>query len=127
MLLFGLCAIWIIAVALTFFGVTPLAPATGIHEGIPAVVSAISLLAAWFWARPRVPHRPPTMRVDDYWRDGRVGAAAAYLLFLFEGGATIAASWVLVSGSWLNAAVSLVGIVAIAVHGPERLERPYEE
>ena len=78
---------------------------------------------AQLWARPRVPVRPLSMSVDEFWSP-QTRAASSMVTFLYEGGVTFAALWVMLTGSWLAAGVSLAGIVGMAFNSPERLERP---
>lgn len=123
LLLAGLVAIWIATSALIYFGVAPLLPDTSVPLAVPIACCMSALLAAWFWARPKVPRRTPLMTTEEYWRDGRAGTASALVIFVFEGSSMLAVVWSLMSGSWLAMATSLAGIVGVALHSPERIER----
>jgi hypothetical protein len=53
----GLTTFWVVVGALVYFRVSPLLPEEPLPQAIAAAVCAAPLLAAWFWARPRVPSR----------------------------------------------------------------------
>jgi FtsH-binding integral membrane protein len=127
MLLFGVVSLWLVAVGLTWAGIAPLLPDNAIPEAAPAAFCVVLLLVAWFWARPKVPLRSQSATAEAYWQDPRAGAAGTLLIFMLEGPSTLAAVWTMVSGSWLTALVSLLGIVGIAVSGPSHQEQRSRE
>jgi hypothetical protein len=121
-LLLGLFAFWVLVGAMMYFGVAPVMRGFAVPPGVAAGTCAIPLLLALLWARPRVPRRSGTISTDDYWKDARVNAGAALVLFLTEGSATLAAVWTLLSGDGLCVIVSALAIGAMAYHGPAYYE-----
>lgn len=123
MLLLGLLGLWLVDAVLTAIGIAPLQPDGSIPDRPAAAICTVILLTIWFWVRPRVPRRPSTMTIEDYWRDGQVTAAAALVLFLFEGVSVLGFVWTLSTGSRMGATASFLGIVGLAISGPGRFEQ----
>jgi hypothetical protein len=121
-LLLGLFAFWVLVGAMMYFGAAPVMRDFSTPPGVAAVICAVPLLLALLWARSRVPRRNITISTDDYWKDARVNAGAALVLFLTEGSATLAAVWTLLTGDWLCVLVSALSIGAMAYHGPAYYE-----
>ena len=121
-LLFGLSILWCVAVGITYYGLVPAWPETSPTVLFPAAGFLGVIFAAWFSAPRRLPPRPDEATVEDYWRDARVATAVSRVLLLFAGGTALAAGWTILSGSSVCAGISLLGLMGLATHGPERLE-----
>lgn len=124
MLLAGLVVIWLAIGGMTWAGVVPLLPENTLLGRVIEGIAAIDLLAAWFWARPRVPRRQPLANIDTYWGNEKTLRAASLVLFLFEGSAILGAVCTMLSASPIAAVISFAAILGLAFNGPERLERP---
>jgi hypothetical protein len=119
----GLGVLWLVVGALIYFRVSPLLPEDPFPPAASAAVCATPLLAAWFWARPRIPPRLSTVTIEQYWRDAKVKAAIGQFIFLLEGSATLGAVWTMLTASWMTAIVSVVSLAVMTLNGPERFER----
>jgi hypothetical protein len=123
LLVAGLSVFWLAVGALIYFRVSPLSPADPFPPVLSAAVCAAPLLAAWFWARRRIPSRLSTVTLEDYWRGTVARAAMDRFLFLLEGSATLSAAWTMLTASWMTTVVGLVSLAVMALNGPERFER----
>jgi hypothetical protein len=121
----GLSAFWLLVGALIYFRVSPLTPEDPFPPALAAAVCAGFLLAALFWARPRIPARLSTVTIEDYWREAR--PAMDRFLSLLEGSSTLAVVWTMLTASWMTAVVGLVSVAVLAFNGPERFEETRPE
>lgn len=117
----GLVAVVTVFGALFYLGVAPMLPAETTTVLISYVIAAASLgplLFAWFWARPRVPERPPDLSVEEYWKGPEPGAKALLLWVLWEGSAMTGAVGALLTGSLIPATTALLALALLLTHGP---------
>lgn len=120
----ALCAGFVIVAALfgylLHWGPGALLPDAG-GPFIPVVIALAGLppaLLGLLWARPRVPIRPPSLGVEDYWRSGDAGARALLTWTLWEGSGMIGAVGTLLTGSLAPASLAALGLALLLVHGP---------
>ncbi|MCC7045052.1 MAG: hypothetical protein IT183_14400 [Acidobacteria bacterium] len=124
LLIAGLGAFWLVIGVLYWLSAVPLLPDIPVPDVVPVAITAVIQIVAWLWARRRVPRRRPMMSLSDFWTDGATTAAAALPIFLFEGSATLAAVWTMLTASPATAVVSVLGVLGIAASGPAVYEDP---
>lgn len=124
-LLGGLLSVCVVFSVLFLLGTAPLLPpgdqATLIAT-VMAVVGMGPVLAAYFWARPRVPVKPTEQDVEAYWRDQATVGKALILWVLWEGAGMIGAVGTLLTGSYYPATVTVAALALYLTNGPGYLE-----
>lgn len=121
-LLFGVLALTAVTAVLTIQGTMPVMPDEPWAGNASAGVSLAATLAAWFWARPRMPRRRAITSTDDFWRVPGTLNAAHLLLFLLEGGAMLAIVGTILSGVGLPTAVLVLALLGMLIVSPTWIE-----
>jgi len=124
LLLAGLGSFWLVIGGLYWAGVVPLLAEAPVPDYAAVALVGVLLVVAWGWARPRVPRRRPVTTVAEFWGDQKTLTAAALVIFLFEGAATLAAVWTMVTGSYLTVVLSGLAAIGLLASGPAHYEEP---
>jgi hypothetical protein len=89
-------------------------------SGVGVVVIGVAVLVF----KPKAPERRSVQRVEDYWADPEVVKTVPLIWFLLEGATMIAAIGYLLSANAVPAIVTLAGLTAYWLNGPNVFAKP---
>ena len=120
----GLVMVATSLLALKSLGIAPALPPNPLLayalSGIGIALATVALVVF----KPRVPERPATQPVEEYWTTPDVGTKVLPVWFLLEGGGTLAVVAYFLTGGPVAAAAAGVLIAAFWWCGPDVFAKP---